>query len=71
MEKRDGGSRVTEGMRKEAAEAEAKLMKQGVDVKGLFAKRQKITELRKKRANASVKELDGVLISLPNAPISV
>ena len=65
LEKRDGGSRVTDGMRKEASDADAKLRKQGVDVEGLFAKRHKITELRKKKANATVKELDNQLIAMP------
>jgi len=65
LEKRDGGSRVTDGMRKEAGDADAKLRKQGVDVDGLFAKRHEITELRKKKANATVKELDNQLISIP------
>lgn len=65
LEKRDGGSRVSDGMRKEADEANARLKEQGVDVEGLFAKRHEITELRKARANATVKELDGVLIEMP------
>lgn len=65
LEKRDGGSRVTDGMRKEAADADAKLRKQDVDVDGLFAKRQKITELRKKKANATVKALDNQRIAMP------
>ncbi len=65
LEKRDGGSRVTDAMRKEASDADAKLRKQGVDVEGLFAKRKEITELRRKRANATVKELDDKLISMP------
>ncbi|MEP4076338.1 DUF3299 domain-containing protein [Haloferula sp.] len=65
LEKRSGGSKVSEGMKKEADEADARLRKQGVDVDGLFAKRHEITELRKKRANATVKELDGVLIAMP------
>lgn len=65
LEKRDGGSRVTEGMRKEAEDARKKLDEQKVDVDGLFAKRHEITELRKKSANATVKELDKQLIAMP------
>lgn len=65
LEKRDGGSRVSEGMRKEAAAARAKLEEQKVDIDGLFAKRHEITELRRKRANAAVPELNGKLLALP------
>jgi hypothetical protein len=65
LEKRQGDSKVTEGMRQEAAAARAKLEKQKVDIEGLFAKRAKITELRKKRANAAVPELAGQFLALP------
>lgn len=65
LEKRDGGSRVSDGMRKEVAEARKRLEEQKIDIDGLFAKRAEITELRKKRAQAAVDELDGVLIALP------
>ena len=65
LEKRDDGKRVTEGMRKEAAAARAKLEEQKVDIDGLFAKRHEITELRRKRANAAVPELNGKLLALP------
>ena len=65
LEKRDGGSRVTDGMRKEASEARTRLMEQKVDIEGLFAKRHEITELRRKRANAAVPELNGKLLALP------
>jgi hypothetical protein len=65
LEKRDDGKSVSEGMRKEAAAARAKLERQKVDVEGLFAKRHEITELRRKRANAAVPELAGKLLALP------
>ena len=64
LEKRSA-SKVSDGMRKEAEEARARLLEQKVDIDGLFAKRAEITELRKKRAQAAVKELDGVLVALP------
>lgn len=65
LEKKHGESKVTEGMREEAAAARAKLEKQKVDIEGLFAKRAEITELRKKRANAAVPELAGQILALP------
>jgi hypothetical protein len=65
LSERDGGSKVTEGMRGEAAAARVKLEKQKVDIDGLFAKRVEITELRRKRANAAVPELAGKLLALP------
>lgn len=65
LEARDGGSRVSEGMRKEAADSRARLVEQEIDIEGLFAKRKEITELRRKRASATVPELAGVLLSLP------
>lgn len=64
LEKHDGGNKVTEGMRGDAAEAKARLDKQGVDVDGLFAKRREIAELRRKSAGAAVPGLDGVLLAL-------
>jgi hypothetical protein len=65
LEKRDGGSKVSDGMRKEAAEAGKRLEEQEIDIDGLFARRHEITELRMKRASATVPELDGVLLALP------
>ena len=65
LEQRDGGKRVSDGMRKEAEEARARLEKQEVDIAGLFAKRKEITELRRKAASATVPELDDALIALP------
>jgi len=65
LEERDGGKRVTDGMRKEAAEARAQLKKQQIDIDGLFAKRHEIAELRRKRANAAVSGLNGKLLALP------
>jgi hypothetical protein len=65
LEKIDGGNKVSDGMRKEAADALAKLQKQGVDVEGLFARREEIRQLRTKRANAAVPELNGKTIRMP------
>lgn len=65
LEKRHGKSKVTDGMRGEAAEARARLTEQKVDIEGLFAKREEITALRKKRFSTAVPELDGQLVALP------
>ena len=65
LEKLDGGRKVSDGMRKEATEARKRLEQQKVDIDGLFAKRQEITELRRQRGSATVPGLDGVLLALP------
>ena len=56
---------VSEGMLQEAAEAEAVLVKEGVDIDGLLVKRAEIRDLRKKRATSVVGELDGTTIRMP------
>jgi hypothetical protein len=65
LEKLDGGHKVSDGMREEAVEARKRLEQQKVDIDGLFAKRQEITELRRQRGSATVPGLDGVLLELP------
>jgi hypothetical protein len=57
--------KVSEGMLREAAEAEAVLVKEGIDIDGLLAKRAEIRHLRKKRATSVVGELDGKTIRMP------
>jgi hypothetical protein len=57
--------KVSEGMLQEAAEAEAVLVKEGIDIDGLLAKRAEIRDLRKKRATSVVGELDGTTIRMP------
>jgi hypothetical protein len=59
------GKAVSQETRNEAAETEAELIKDGIDVDGLLARRDEIRELRKKRAGAIVKELDGASIRIP------
>lgn len=49
----------------EAATLEALLIKDGIDIDGLLARREEISELRKKRALAVVTELDGTAIKMP------
>jgi hypothetical protein len=58
------GRNVSEQMREEADEAQAKLEKEKIDIDGLLAKREEITQLRKKRASMPVEELNGKLIEL-------
>jgi hypothetical protein len=65
LEKIDDGKKVSDGMRKEAAEAVARLLKQDIDIEGLFARREEIKRLRTKRANAAVPELSGKTIRMP------
>jgi hypothetical protein len=56
--------RVSDAMKQEMADAEAALKKQGVDIEGLFARREEITEKRKARAHAAATELDEVQVKL-------
>ncbi len=48
----------------EATELEALLIKDGIDVDGLLARRNEIRELRKKRGTSVVEELDGSSIKM-------
>lgn len=59
------GREVSESTLQEAAEAEAALVKAGIDIDGLLAQRARITELRRKRATSLVEELDGQTIRMP------
>jgi hypothetical protein len=59
------GKQVSQETREEAAEVEAELIKEGIDVDGLLARRDEIRELRKKRAGAVVEELDGASVKIP------
>jgi len=59
------GKEMGEASLKEAAEAEAALVKEGVDIDGLLVKRAEIRDLRKKRATSVVGELDGTTIRMP------
>lgn len=59
------GKQVSQETRDEAAEVEAGLKKEGIDVDGLLARRDEIRELRKKRAGAVVEELDGAAVKIP------
>jgi hypothetical protein len=56
---------VSQATREEAAELEAELIKAGIDIDGLLARRDELRELRKKRATAVVTELDGTTVKLP------
>ncbi len=49
----------------EATKLEALLIKEGIDVDGLLARRNEIRELRKKRGTSVVEELDGTSIKMP------
>lgn len=65
------GKAVSEGMKKEMADAAASLRKQGVDIEGLLAKREEITALRKKRAMAMDSTLDGKTIRMPGYALAL
>ena len=57
--------KVSDGMAKEAREAEKQLRDGGIDIEGLLAKREEITKLRRQRASATNPELDGKPIRMP------
>jgi hypothetical protein len=59
------GKQVSQETRDEAAEIEAELIKDGIDVDGLLARRDEIRELRKKKATSVVTELDGASVKMP------
>jgi hypothetical protein len=59
------GREVTEGTRKEVAEATTRVEKAGVDIDGLLAKRAEIRELRRQRAHAVVEDLNGQQVRMP------
>lgn len=59
------GRKAGEATIREAVVAEATLLKEGVDIDGLLARRAEIRDLRKKRATSVVGKLDGKTIRLP------
>ena len=59
------GNTVSQETRVEAAEIEAELINEGIDVDSLLARRDEIRDLRKKRAGAVVIELDGASVKMP------
>ena len=59
------GKQVSQETIDEAAELEAELIADGIDVDGLLARRDEIRELRKKRGTSVVTELDGSSIRMP------
>ena len=59
------GIQVSKETMVEAAEIEAELIKEGIDVVGLLARRDEIRELRIKRASAVVEGLDGASVKMP------
>ena len=59
------GKTVSQETRVEAAEIEAELINEGIDVDSLLARRDEIRDLRKKRAGAVVTELDEASVKLP------
>jgi hypothetical protein len=58
------GTTVSNATRQELAEIEAELIADGVDVDGLLERRDEFRELRRKRGEAVVEELDEVPVSL-------
>ena len=61
----DNGKQISEAMIKETSQAEAVLAKDGVDIEGLFAKRIEVREMRRKRAESVVPDLDNASIVMP------
>jgi hypothetical protein len=61
----DAGKQVSHETIKEAEEIEAELIRAGIDIDGLLARRDEIRELKKKRAYSVVTELDGASIKMP------
>ncbi len=61
----NNGKEISEAMVKESGEAEAILVKDGVDIDGLFAKRAKVREMRRKRAESVVPDLDNASVIMP------
>jgi hypothetical protein len=59
------GKPVSQETRQEAAEMEAELNQEGIDVDGLLARRGEIRELRRKKAGAVVEDLDKTSVKMP------
>ncbi len=62
---KENGKQVSEPMQKEADEAEQILVKEKVDIEGLFAKRAEVREMRRKKAESVVPELNGKSVVMP------
>jgi uncharacterized protein len=63
--------KISNGMQKEADEAEKSLRKEGINIEGLLARREEIKQLRTKRAGAMNKKLDGVNIKMPGYALAL
>ena len=61
----DAGREVSQETKAEAKETEEELLKNGIDIDGLLARRDEIRELRKRRAGSVVEELDGTPVKMP------
>lgn len=61
----ENGKDVSESMKKESDQAKQILIKEGVDIEGLFAKRAEVREMRRKQAESVVPELDGKPVVMP------
>jgi len=59
------GTEVSEETRKELEQTETDLVKEGIDIDGLLSRRDEIRELRQKRAEAVVTNLDGTSVKMP------
>ena len=59
------GKQVSNETREEMAEIEADLIRDGIDIDGLLARRNEVRELRKKRASAVVEDLNGASVKMP------
>jgi hypothetical protein len=61
----DNGKEISKTMREEYDEAEAILARDEVDIDGLFAKRVEVREMRRKRAESVVPDLDNASVVMP------
>jgi len=59
------GTAVGQETRNELAGIEADLLKKGIDIDGLLARREVIRELRKRRAGAVATNLNGASVKMP------
>lgn len=59
------GKELSQATMEELAETEAELRERQIDIDGLLASREKVRDLRMKRASAVVKELDGATVKVP------
>ena len=59
------GKQISPETLTEAQELEEQLVKDGIDVDGLLARRDEVRELRKKQASAVVEELNATSIKMP------